>query len=93
VLLDSCSKEDVTGLLFVFVSQGLSLILKTISFTSRENISITREHYVFRKKFFVLYDNNRRKRFSEDQRKLHYVRQFLYHYNQLEITCDIPFRV
>ena len=22
-----------------------------------------------------------------------YIRQFLYHYNQLEITCDIPFRV
>ena len=21
-----------------------------------------------------------------------YIRQFLYHYNQLEITCDIPFR-
>jgi len=49
VLLDSCSKEDVTGLLFVFVSQGLSLILKTISFMSRENIS----NIMYLGKFFL----------------------------------------
>ena len=56
MLLDSCSKEDVTGLLFVFVSQGLSLILKIVSFTSRENISITRDiMYLGKKKFFLWY--------------------------------------